>query len=217
MVYPHSGSQLTVDGRNTTRTALSTSIIIQVDNNPIGAIESLSVNETRTVGFIDEVGTDGHIDSAPSKATEITGSCKRTRFDGLRIAAAFSRGFVHVSAQRIPFDILILDLSAAEENDQGFMGADGVVTTVIKNVWIKKIGYSYTKGDYHIAEDLDWEAETIYSFMGSGNSVVPASFARQLPIIDNDVFERQADMGFRRGALDAAGLINVVASVAANS
>ncbi|MFA5758011.1 MAG: hypothetical protein WC942_01340, partial [Clostridia bacterium] len=197
--------------RNTTRTGVSTNIIIQVDGNPIGAVATLSINEAREIAMIDEVGTDGHIDSVPKRSTDISGSCKRTRFDNMRIATAFSRGFVHVAAQRIPFDILILDIFAADEDDaDGFNGADNVITTVIRNVWISKIGVTYQAQDFVIVEDLDWKAEYIYSYLGQGNSVVPGPLARQIPIIDNDPFERQADLGKRRGGLDAAGLIKIV-------
>lgn len=214
MVYPHTGSQLTDAGRNVTRTGVSTNIIIQVDGNPIGAIQSLNINESRSIKMIDEVGTDGHIDSVPSKSTDISGSCKRVRFDNMRVATAFSRGFVHVAAQRIPFDIVILDIFAADEDDaDGFNGSDNVITTVIKNVWIKSIKVGYTSDNFVISEDMDWEAEHIYSYLGQGQPAVPGPEARQIPIIDNDAFERAADMGQRRGALDAAGLIKVVDSV----
>lgn len=214
MVYPHSGSILTDAGRNVTRTAVSTNIIIQVDGNSIGAIDSFSIDESREIAQIAEVGTDGFIDSVPSKATVVSGSCKRVRFDNLRVAAAFSRGFVHVSSQRIPFDIVILDTFAADEDDaDGFNGADNVVTTVIKNVWINRISHAYQANNYVISEDMSWKAEHIYSYLGQGNPVVPATNARQIPVIDYDTFERSADIGNRRGALDAAGLINVVDQV----
>lgn len=216
MAYPHTGSQLTDAGRNVTRTSVSTNIIIQVDGNPVGAVQTLSIDEDRDITMIDEVGTDGHIDSAPKSSTNVTGSCSRTRFDNLRIASAFSRGYVHVAAQRIPFDIVILDIFAADEDDaDGFNSADNVITTVIKNVWISKISVKYQSSDFVIGEDMSWKAEHIYSYLGQGNSVVPAPEARQIPIIDDDSFERQADIGNRRGALDAAGLIKVVDSVVA--
>src|SRR5690606_42104236 len=96
MVAPNTGSITTAEGgRNRTGTAVSTNIIIEVDGNAVGAIQSLSIKETRQIATIDEVGTDGHIDSVPSKSTDITVTCQRTRFDNLRVAAAFSRGFIH--------------------------------------------------------------------------------------------------------------------------
>ena len=214
MVYPHTGSQLTSAGRNTTRTGVSSEIIIQVDGNPIGAIQTISIKEGRSIKMIDEVGTDGHIDSVPQKSTDISGDCTRIRFDNLRIASAFSRGYVHAASQRVPFDIVILDIFAADENDaDGFNGSDNVITTVIKNVWINSLSLAYTAQDFTISEQMGWVAEHIYSYTGQGNNVVPASNARQIPIIDNDSFERMTDIGKRRGALDAAGLINVVDNI----
>jgi hypothetical protein len=214
--YPHTGSIITNAGRNVTRTGVSTNIIIQVDGTPIGAVSSLNWTEKRDIAKIAEIGTDGIIDSVPKSSTNITGSCTRTRFDNLRIAAAFSRGFIHASAQRIPFDIVILDIFAASEDDaDGFNGAENVITTVIKNVWINTLTTKYQANDFVIVDDMSWDAETIYSYLGQGNNVVPATNARQINIIDVDSFERAADIGLRRGALDAAGLINVVDQVLA--
>jgi hypothetical protein len=214
MVYPHTGSILTDAGRNVTRTGVSTEIIIQVDGNPIGAIQSISYKEDRNIHMIDEVGTDGHIDSVPQKSTDISGDCTRVRFDNLRMASAFSRGFIHAASQRIPFDIVILDIFAADESDaDGFNGSDNVITTVIKNVWIRNLGVTYQVSDYVISETMGWVAEHIYSYLGQGQNVVPSPNARQIPIIDNDAFERQTDLGKRRGSLDAAGLINVVDNI----
>jgi hypothetical protein len=215
---PNTGSQWLAGGANSTRTALSTNIIIQVSGTPVGAVSKLTINENRGIQMIDEVGTDGHIDSAPNKSTDIEGSCSRTRFDGLRIAAAFSRGFVHVHAQRTPFDIVILDIFAADANNTGLASLNkaNLITTVIKNVWISKIGYSYNAGDFIITEDLDWKAETIYSYVGQNQPAFQGTDAsRQVGAIYN-VFEKEADIGNRRGALDGPGLIREIDNVANN-
>lgn len=217
MVYPHTGSTLTDNGalgRNVTRTGVSTQIIMQVDGNAIGAVQSINIKEDRGIRMIDEVGCDGHIDSVPNKSTEISIDCKRVRFDNLRIASAFSRSFVHACAQRIPFDIVILDIFAADENDaDGFNAADNVITTIIKNVWIRSISQALSATDFVISEDMSCVAEHIYSYLGQGKNVTPAPYARQLQVIDDDAFEQQADRGERRGALDAAGLINAVDNI----
>ncbi len=110
MVFPNTGSILQgTDGENQTRTGVSTNIIIKVSGNAIGAIQDFSITEARSIASIDEVGTDGHVDSVPNKSTDVSGTCQRIRFDNLRIAEAFSRDFIHASAQRIPFDIVIFD------------------------------------------------------------------------------------------------------------
>lgn len=186
------------DGRNITRTHLSTNIYIAVDELPVAAVSSLSVDEKRSLKMVDEVGTDGHIDSAPSQSTNITGSCKRTRFAGKRIAEAFRRGFIHVAAQRIPFDIQIYDLIQGDANNQ--------VITTIRNVWISGISYTYDANDFIIVDNMTWEAESIQSVRGQAGDTGTAISDPSTTFINQ--FEVQADTGVYRGALDAAGLIN---------
>src|SRR3989304_217945 len=142
MVDLNTGSVIQGDrGENKTFTSVSTNIIIRVGDTPVGAIRNLSVNEDRPIQMIDEVGTDGHIDSVPNRSTNITGSCERVRFDNLRMLAAFGRGFIHLHSQRIPFDIDIID---------AFAGSDPELqtTTTIKNVWAKSLKVSYKADDF---------------------------------------------------------------------
>lgn len=201
----NTGSTLSFnDGKNRTSTAISTNIIIKVAGGaPIGAIQSLTVNETRTIHAVDEVGTDGHIDSVPQKSTDIEGSCKRIRFDGARVAEAFGRGFIHASSQAYPFDIVIMDRARSATVDQ--------ITTIIKNVWIKNIQVEYSATDWVIAETMSWQAEHIYSFR-SGNVDIPAATGGIRPITHSIITQEQlADRGAggRRGSLDASGLIDL--------
>jgi hypothetical protein len=220
---PNTGSTLSVAGSNVnkTSTALSTNIIVMVNNTAVGAIQSLSINESRQIKMIDEVGADGHIDSAPTSSTNITGTCRRIRFDRLRIAEAFSRGFVHVASQVYPFDIVILD---KQKRDQGSQ-----ISTVIKNVWIKSIDYAYEASDWIITDTMNWEAETIFSIlnngssqavavggelgikhMGSGpNGIVNITSGDNIQNIEQLV---DTGAGGRRGSLDAAGLIDIGSS-----
>jgi len=149
-------------------------------------------------------GTDGHIDSVPSQSTNITGSCQRTRFDNLRIAAAFSRGYIHVAAQRLPFDIVIKDLFAGNDDAT-------ILITTLKNVWISKIASTVRSDDFVIVDDMDFEAEHIYSTLASGNAVPAAAGGRQILVGDHtSPFEFETDRGGRRGALDGAGLLRAV-------
>jgi hypothetical protein len=196
------------NGQNKTFTSVTTNIIIKVGNNPVGAIKSMSVKETRAIAMIDEVGTDGHIDSVPSKSTNISGSCSRTRFDNLRIAAAFSRGFIHAASQRLPFDIDIID---------AFAGSDPstFITTKIKNVWIANLSVDYRNDDFVIVESMEWEAETIYSILGANSNAIPAAAGGrnlQIPQPQN-VFELSTDKGGRRGALDGFGLLQEISLI----
>ena len=191
---------------NKTSTAISTNILIMVGKTPVGAIQSLDVSETRGIKFINEVGTDGQIDSVPNTSTTITGSCDRVRFDRMRIAEAFGRGFIHVSSQAYPFDIVIIDRQKADKANQ--------ISTIIKNVWIKSIAYTYNATDWVITDKMSWEAETIYSILNSGSGLpVAQGGERGIPYNKLDV-ERLADTGAlgRRGSLDASGLIDIGSS-----
>jgi hypothetical protein len=211
--YPQTGSILNLGdafGTNTTETAISTNILIAVRTptgyQPVGAVQSMAIQEKRSIKMIDEVGTDGHIDSVPNQSTNITGTCQRVRFQKLRVAEAFDRGFLHVAAQVYPFDIVIFDKQKFAVNAQ--------VTTIIKNVWINGIDYTYQVSDWVITDSMSWEAEQIYSQVNGG----PAATGGQDNLLkpfggaNNPTWiESQTDMGSsgRRGSLDAAGLIDI--------
>ena len=214
--YPQTGSILNLGdsfGTNTTDTAISTNILIAVRTpsgyQPVGAVQSMAISEKRPIKMVDEVGTDGHIDSVPNMSTNITGTCQRVRFQKLRVAEAFDRGFLHVSAQVYPFDIVIFD-------KQKFATA-AQVTTIIKNVWIAGIDYTYQVSDWVITDSMTWEAEQIYSTVNGG----PAATGGQNNLLkpfgganNPGWIESQTDMGAsgRRGSLDAAGLIDLGSS-----
>jgi hypothetical protein len=183
------------NGNDNTNVALSTFIIIQVNGNPVGAIQDLTVNEVRSIKMVDEVGTDGHIDSAPIQSTNISGSCMRIRYNLMRVTSAFGRDFLHTHAQRIPFDITILD------NWNG-SGANSVIT-VIENVWIKSIGYSYKQDNWLITDNMQWEAERIYSTLNNNPASTSGNRGFGLQI---DPIEQQADVGLT-GALNLGGLV----------
>jgi hypothetical protein len=202
----NTGSTLSFpSGKNKTSTAISTNIIITIDGGShIGAIQTLTVNEKRAVKMIDEIGTDGHIDSVPHQSTNITGTCQRVRFDAARIAQAFGRGFIHVGSQAYPFDIVIYDRSRQDPGSQ--------ITTVIKNVWITGIDVTYSATDWVIVENMTWEAETIYSYMGTSNNPAVPDLSDVRPIAHSKITQEQmADRGLnaKRGALDVDGLIDL--------
>ena len=209
--YPQTGSTIQLpSGVNSTSTAIATNILIAVRNPstggyvPVGAVQTMSVSEKRPIKMVNEVGTDGHIDSVPNQSTNITGNCKRVRFDKLRIAEAFDRSFMHASAQVYPFDIIIYDKQKYAVGSQ--------VATVIKNVWISGIDYSYEAENWIITDTMTWEAETIFSTVNGGPAAVGGQLNLQPFGINNpNWIERQTDSGAngRRGGLDAAGLIDI--------
>jgi len=203
--YPKTQSTLVGNGFNKTSTALSTNILIKVGTTPVGAIQTIGITEARGVRTIAEVGTDGFIDSAPNASTNITVNCTRIRFDKLRIAQAFSRGFIHASAQRYPFDIDIYDQQSGDPN--GNDQSNWIITT-IKNCWITNINYTYSATEWIISESMNCQAETISSHLGNSNPVGDIVVPRLVSPFKDDV-ERAADIGQRRGALDAPGLIDL--------
>ncbi len=211
-MYPLTKSKLTDGGRNRTGTSLSTNIIIKVGTETIGAIQSLSVTEERSIKMIDELGTDGHIDSAPQSSTNITGSCTRIRFDRLRIMEAFSRGYSHIHAQRYPFDIEIIDIQNAASDSADPLSSPATIVTVLSNVWINNISYTYGANDFIISESFNYTAETIKSFLVGGSNNIATGGTRNMQFF-KDAIELEADRGGRRGSMDAPGLINAFTNI----
>lgn len=191
-------------GNNSTRTHLSCDIIIKVSNNIIGAVQSLNINENRNIKMISELGTDGHVDSAPTSSVDVGGRIQRVRFAKMRLFEAMSRGYIHLHSQRIPFDIEIHDFF--HDSDK----SNAIITT-LKNVWFKSLSYDYTVSDYVIQENADFVCERIYSVINNKNVAQSVANGRSNPIILN-AFEQEADRGAFTGALDAAGLLNAFLS-----
>ncbi len=198
----NTGSQVeNLNGSNRTGVSISPQIVIRVGSNAVGAIQSISFRENRNISQIDEVGTDGHIDSVPTKSTDIEGSCERVRYDRLRIAEAFSRGFLHAKSQRIGFDIDIYDRWGNDDSQ--------VIVTTIRNVWIKGIDYSYKADNFINVDTMSWVGEDISSTI-QGNNAATGGTRGLILQTDSLGIERQTDRGLRRGALDAAGLLTSV-------
>lgn len=195
---------------------LSTQILIQVDGQSVGAIQSFAPTQNRSIRDIDEIGTDGVIELVPNQSTKHSITVTRLVFDKKTLPESFSRGFLNIHSQRIPFDILVYDFSNAEADtspeadplslDAGSsfdaaLDATGVITTVYENCWFSSLATTYSAGDYLISQNATIRAEFVHSF-ADGQTNVPAS--RGQPALD-DALERLADVG-RRGSLDARGL-----------
>lgn len=197
--YPQTQSKIYgPGGTNRTGVALSTQVLIKVGITPVGAIQTLSVREQRQITMVDEVGTDGHIDSAPTKSTDITGTCRRVRFDRLRASEAFGRDFLHVHSQRIPFDIEIYDFWGGNRTSP--------IITKVKNVWISNISYDYQVDNWLIFDSMEWTAEAIQSSID--DSYAATGGERGPEIMQLNSVEREADIGRTRGTMDSPNLIN---------
>lgn len=189
-------------GNARTGTHLSTNIVIKAGNYIVGAVQKMQINERREIRMLDEVGTDGHVDGAPVKSTDITGSCDRIRFDKQRITGAFARGYVHAHAQRIPFDIEIHDFFHDSDTNNS-------IITTLHQCWIQEISYSYNATDWMITDSMSFVAKGISSIVNSnGRNVITTVHESQDGPIYLNQYEQEADRGVYRGALDAAGVLN---------
>jgi hypothetical protein len=198
--YPKSGSSLD----STTKTSLSTQIIIMVNNEPVGAIQSFQENQTRTIKSLTEVGTDGFIELVPQSATGVKLTVQRTYFDGLSLPEAFSRGFRNIQAQRIPFDIVVIDQFTGTGND--------AIITTYHDCWFESISIQYQSSDYVISQNSN-VACTYISTIRGGEAIALSQGVgggRQIAGVQIDSVESAADSGAngRRGSLDFVGLIS---------
>lgn len=205
--YPYTGTLFdseAVTGAKT-RTNLSTQIVVYVNNQPVGAIQDFQERQQRSIKKITEVGTDGIIESVPQSATTITLTVRRIVFDGLSLPESMARGFRNIHAQRIPFDIVVIDRFTGTEEE------GGAIVTTYHNCWFESLGKSYTTGDYTITEDANLSVEAISterngapiaSSQGVGGGRDLGSEGRQI-----DSVEQAADYGTYRGSMDFPGLI----------
>jgi hypothetical protein len=199
--YPYTGTTL---DKGKTRTGLSTQIVIYVNGEPVGAVQSFGLTQQRSTKSITEVGTDGIIEIVPSSATTVTLSITRVVFDGLSITEAFSRSFVNLSAQRIPFDIVVIDRFFGDSKEEH-------VVTTFHNCWFTNIGKTYNSSDYVIQENCSVAVEYM-STERNGDSVSASqglNGGREIPTRDVDASgaEAAADTGRTRGSLDFPGII----------
>ena len=210
--YPSTGSildSIDVPGAKT-RASLSTQILIYVNDEPVGAIQSFQIKQSRTNQSITEVGTDGIIEYVPNKATEITLQVDRMMFDGLSITEAMSRAFTQLASQRMPFDIVVFDKFSGGGND--------AIVTTFHNCWFNNISKNYKSDTYLITENASLNCEYMSSVRGGVDVPVSQSQGvnggREIPNRQTDAVEQAADAGIngRRGAMDFPGLISAAYS-----
>lgn len=195
--YPQTGSILD----STTRTALSTQILILVNNEPVGAVQSFQDQQNRSIRRIYEIGTDGTLEAVPESPATFSLQISRIVYDGINITEAFSRGFRNIQAQRIPFDIVVIDQYSGQNDD--------AVITTYENCWFESISKTYSADNYIIQEDVGVVVENVRSLRG-GEAVALSQGTgggRQIPGQLDEV-ELAADSGVRRGGLDFPGLIS---------
>jgi len=188
--YPITGSSL-----NKKITAgLSTLITIKVGNNPVGALQAITIDQSRPTVKWQEIGTDGFVENHPKNAAEVTADVTRIVFDGLSMTEAFSRGFFNLQAQRIPFDILIIDRQPGDDNL--------AVVHTLHSCWFTKLTKPYKSDDYLITESASVDCLRITtSRMGES----AATGGIRGVGYDFDTIERKTDTRGIPGRFNSAG------------
>jgi len=196
--YPKTGSTL----QSNISAGLSTQIVVKVGSDTVGAVQTLEVRQNRPLTRIVELGLDGTLELVPTQRAEVTLTVRRVVFDRLRLPEAFERGFINIHAQRLPFDILVIDQT----------GGDGelAVTHHYVNCWFQDYSTPYNADNYLITESATIQAETVSSRLGSSANAAQGGARDMKPQIEQ--IEREADIGQRRGTLDAPGLITAAFS-----
>jgi hypothetical protein len=191
MVYPPSGSLLLPK----VNSGLSTQITIKVGVNTVGAIQQLTVNQNREMNVWEEIGTSGVVEIAPKGAAKIDLSVQRAVFDQMRVTEAFSRGFINLQAQRMPFNIEIIDKSDASS-------FNNILTHTCHNCWFKSYSVPYDANNFLIMENAGIVCEFITSVRGTTNAVLGGLRGIRY---ERDSIERSTDSFGIRGRFDSAG------------
>jgi hypothetical protein len=199
----------------TTNSGLSTQIIIKVGSTAVGALQRLSVAQARPLERIKEIGTDGVIEIVPNGPTTFELTATRIVFDQIRLPEAFLRGFRFINAQRIPFDIEVLDLSGIKTvgalNLTTPSGTDGIVSMTYKNCWFASYTTPYAADTYLISEEATIWCETAYVTDPKTSPNYDANGPRALRAqTDSAAIETTVNQGARRGSMDVSGLLNSV-------
>jgi len=203
--YPLTGSTL----NSKISTGLSTQIIVKVDNITVGAIQNITINQTRDLERVKEVGLDGVLEIVPKAPTQYDATLTRIVFDRLRLPEAFARAYINIKSQLVSFDILIIDRS----NGDG----DLSVTHTLKNCWFNRYTPKYQADSFIIQEDSTIWIEDISSTLGSSQaSAVQGGDRGIIPITDIFGREKETDAGAGgtgstgggfRGTMDVSGLM----------
>jgi len=187
--YPQTGSLLSP----TPHAALSTLITVKVKGTAVGAIQELRIDQNREMLVWEEIGTDGVVEIHPKGAAKITFSVTRFIFDQLRLPEAFSRGFLNLQAQRVPFDVEIVDTFAGD--------VSLAVIHTLKGCWFRRYSTPYRADNFLISETAELTCERIISLQGTGN--VANGGARGISF-EYDTIERATDFHGRPGKFESA-------------
>jgi len=212
LVGGHDGSGSTQ--HNAINSTLSTQIIIKVEDTPVGALQRLTVAQNRPLQRIQEIGTDGVIEIVPNNATTFELTADRIVFDQLRLPEAFKRGFRFINSQRLPFDILVIDLSNTGPDAKLTDDLEGSVAMTYRNCWFTRYDTPYAADNYVITETASIWCETAFINFPTeaGDNQIPngGGLRAVQPQTDGADIEGAVNWGHSRGSLDASGLVNSI-------
>jgi hypothetical protein len=185
--YPATGSTL----ESTPHAGLSTQIVVKVGPTAVGAIQELTLNQNRDMLIWEEIGTDGIVEIHPKGAAKISMTINRVVFDQLRLPEAFSRGFINLQAQRLPFNIEVLDR---------FAGSNELAAVhTYHSCWFRRYTQPYRAESFLITETAELVCEYISSMQAGVN--VAQGGIRDI-IVESDSMERATDRTGRRGRIE---------------
>lgn len=203
--YPITGSTL----RSNISTGLSTQILIKVENETVGAVQSINITQNRGLERVREVGLDGILEIVPRQPTEYEATIQRVVFDRLRLTEAFKRGFINIKSQLLPFDIQIIDRTNGDD--------EGAVVHTLENCWFTRYSPRYQADNFIIQEEAQIWIEDIRTTLGSSQSTAVIGGARGIqPQTDTYGRETATDAGAGgavpgagyRGTMDVANITN---------
>lgn len=199
---------------NAINTTLSTQIIVKVNQDPVGALQRLTVNQARPLARIQEIGTDGIIEIVPQGATTFELTADRIVFDQLRLPEAFSRGFRFINSQRLPFDIMVIDLAGVSPPGAGvdLASTTGIVAMTYVNCWFTSYSTPYTADNYLVTETASIWCETAYISTPTSPQDTTLSTIRNIAVQTDKGpgIEKMVNWGGHRGAMDASGILNSI-------
>jgi len=191
--YPATGS--TIDRR--IRTGLSPFILVRVGGEAVGAIQSLTANEQRGVVRVQELGTDGVIELTPNAPAQVSLQVQRLVFDNLRLPPAFKRGFAHIQAQRLPFDVAVYDRT------HGSCSNIGNQVIIYRNCYFESYSTTYASNNYQITENATIAAQYVENLLPETADSNERGLQPDMHRIENE-----ANLGIRLGTLDYPDLID---------
>lgn len=199
VTYPPSGSLL----ENRINSGLSTQITIKVNNTTVGAIQRLSLTQNRELHRWEEIGTDGIVEIHPKGAAKIDLAVDRIVFDGMRLPEAFARGFINLQAQRVPFDIHIIDSTEVKYT------GDAIVH-VCNNCWFRQYNPQFRSDSFIISETAQLWCEYITTTRNGISAVIGGYRGVGY---EHDTIERATDTKGLRGRYEKFDSGNALESI----